>query len=156
MISAVAKNYDFSCGTPFLAFFAIKNRYALLDEKEFNTERTKRYAYCDDYGRYECLEENGAADMQEIIRSIEKCLREDKNLLAFFQKYVAVINERGYINQSKMSLLMGVSRQTINANFKKIRAVAQEHGLEKEFLVMLSAQDKVSCYADDAYLDNAA
>lgn len=155
-LEKAAKDYDFARKTPFLAFFAMKNKYALLDEKELNTELSNKHFHCDNYDCFENREDRAAENMQDIMQSIEKCLGDNKALLAFFQKYASIINNRGHINQSKMAILMRTTRQTINTNFKKIRSIAKECGLEKDFLAMLSAQDSAPCYAEDTYLDSAA
>ena len=139
-LKKAASNYNPSYNTPFLAYFAINNNYAFLDEKECNTERGKRHFYCENYDCYGSREDDTAANMEDIMQAIAKCLRKNKPLLAFFQKYTSIIKERGYINQSKMALIMRVTRQTINTNFKKIHAIAKLYGLEKEFLAMLSTR----------------
>jgi hypothetical protein len=50
-----------------------------------------------------------------------------------------------------MAKVMGISRQMINTNFKKIRFIAEENGLEKEFADFLSAQDDVQNYIQKPY-----
>jgi hypothetical protein len=139
-LEKAALNYNPSYKTPFLAYFAMNNKYAFLDEKELNTERDKRHFYCENYDCYGSREDDTVANMEDIMQAIAKCLRKNKPLLAFFQKYTSIIKERGYINQSKMALIMRVTRQTINTNFKKIHAIAKLYGLEKEFLAMLSTR----------------
>ena len=49
---------------------------------------------------------------------------------------------------------MGVSRQVINTNFKKIRAIAKQYGLEKEFVEILAAQERAQNYIQDSYLND--
>jgi len=51
-----------------------------------------------------------------------------------------------------MAKVMGISRQMINTNFKKIRFIAEENGLEKEFADFLSAQDEAQNYIQKPYL----
>ncbi len=152
-LAKAVETYNFCCDTPFLAFFAMKNKYAFLDEKAFNTEISAKYDYCDNYDRYEYRNQDDA-DMAEIVHSLEKCLCENDRLLAFFQKYVATFEERGYLTQTKMASIMGMSRQVINTNFKKIRAIAQEYGLKKEFVEILVAQERAQNYIQDSYLND--
>ena len=152
-LAKAVETYNFGCDTPFLAFFAMKNKYAFLDEKAFNTEISAKYDYCDNYDRYEYRNQDDA-DMAEIVHSLEKCLCENDRLLAFFQKYVATFEERGYLTQTKMASIMGMSRQVINTNFKKIRAIAQEYGLKKEFVEILAAQERAQNYIQDSYLND--
>ena len=152
-LAKAVETYDFGCGTPFLAFFAMKNKYAFLDEKALNTEMSTRHDYCENYDRYEYRDQD-AADMTEIVRSIEKCLCGNDRLQAFFQKYVATFEERGYLTQTKMASVMGVSRQMINTNFKKIREITKEYGLEKEFAEFLAAQENAQNYVQDSYLND--
>ena len=148
-LAKAAETYDSNYSVPFLAYFAMKNKYAFKDEKAFNTEMSMRNSYCENYDSYEFRDQDD--DMAEIVNSIEKCLSGNERLRAFFKKYVETFDELGYVSQTDMAKIMGISRQMINTNFKKIRFIAEENGLEKEFADFLSAQDEAQNYIQKPY-----